>query len=70
MGEAAVAAHGGERRPLQHAEAVLLVDDREHELAELDVALDEGMGSDDEIDLAHREQPAHGCGSPPAAATT
>ena len=48
----------GARRPcdsasaLMHAEAVLLVDDGEAEIAELDLVLKQRVGADDEIDLA------------------
>ena len=41
-----------EREPLVHAEAVLLVDDRQREIAERDVVLEQRMGADDEIDIA------------------
>ena len=60
VGKAAVAPDRGERGALQHAEAVLLVDDRKDEVAKLHVALDERVGSDDEIELAEGEQSAHG----------
>ena len=39
-----------QRRPLQHAEAMLLVDHHEAELRETHVALHERMGADDEVD--------------------
>ena len=45
----------GERQALMHAEAVLLVDDREREIAERDLVLEQRMGADQEIDLAGGE---------------
>ena len=44
-----------EREPLVHAEAMLLVDDGEREVAECDVVLEQRMGADQQIDLAERE---------------
>ena len=41
-----------ERRALQHAEPVLLVDDHESEPAERDVALNERVSADDEVNRA------------------
>ena len=38
-----------------HAEAVLLVDHRQREIAEGDVVLEQRVGADEEIDLARRE---------------
>ena len=43
-----------------HAEAVLLVDDGEREIAERDLVLEQRVGADDEIDLAGGER-ARGC---------
>ncbi len=45
----------GERQPLMHAEAVLLVDDGQRQIAEHDVILKQRMGADDEIDVADGE---------------
>ena len=42
----------GEREALVHAEAVLLVDDGEREIAERDLVLEQRVGADEEIDLA------------------
>ena len=42
----------GEREALVHAEAVLLVDDGEREIAERDLVLEQRMGADQQIDLA------------------
>ena len=39
-----------------HAEAVLLVDDGEREIAERDIVLEQRMGADDEIDIAGGER--------------
>ena len=47
-----------QRGPLLDAEAVLLVDDHHAERAEADVALDEGVGADHDVDLARRAGPA------------
>ena len=38
-----------------HAEAVLLVDDGEREIAERDVLLEQRVGADQEVDVAERE---------------
>ena len=51
----AVGPLGVERRALADAEAVLLVDDADREPRELDVGLDQGVGADDEGELAGRE---------------
>ena len=45
---------------LEHAEAVLLVDDREAEVVEFDVLLEERVGADDDVDLAGRQRPHPG----------
>jgi hypothetical protein len=42
----------GESPALQHAEAVLFVDHGEGERTELDVLLHEGMGADEQLDIA------------------
>ena len=42
----------GQRQPLAHAEAMLLVDDGERQRLEHDVVLDQRMGADQKIDLA------------------
>ena len=42
----------GKREPLVHAEAMLLVDHREREVAELDLVLEQRMGADQEVDVA------------------
>ena len=52
VGEVALAAQG---QALQHAEAVLLVHDREAEVAVLDLVREEGMGAKDEVHLAGLE---------------
>ena len=44
-----------QREPLMHAEAVLLVDDREREIVERDVLLEQRVGADQQVDLAARE---------------
>ena len=44
-----------ERQPLVHAEAVLLVDDRQSQIAERDIFLKQRMGADDEVDIAGGE---------------
>ena len=44
-----------EREALVHAEAVLLVDDREREIAELDLVLEQRMRADEKIELAGGE---------------
>ncbi len=44
-----------EREALVHAEAMLLVDDREREVAELDLVLEQRMGADQEVDVAEGE---------------
>ena len=43
---------GGQRQPLAHAEAMLLVDHGERQRLEDDVVLDQRMGADQQIDLA------------------
>ena len=43
-----------QRRPLHHAEPVLLVDDREAEAVEIDALLDHRVRPDDDVDLTHR----------------
>ncbi len=43
---------GAQRRALQHAEAVLLVDDRQPELAERDVLLDQRVRADHQVQRA------------------
>ena len=45
----------GERQALVHPEAVLLVDDREREIAERDVVLEHRMGADQDMDVAEGE---------------
>ena len=45
----------GERKPLVHAEAMLLVDDGEREIAECDLVLEQRVGADQQIDLAECE---------------
>ncbi len=45
-----------QREPLMHAEAVLLVDDGERQIAERDIVLEQRMGADDEIDIAGGER--------------
>ena len=45
----------GEREALMHAEAVLLVDDGEREVAERHLVLEQRMGADQKIDLAERQ---------------
>ena len=42
----------GEREALVHAEAMLLVDDREREIAERDLVLEQRMGADQQIEFA------------------
>ena len=42
----------GQRQPLVHAEAMLLVDDREPEVAKLHVLLEQRMGADQDMDAA------------------
>ena len=42
----------GERQALVHAEAMLLVDDREAEIAKFDVVLEQRMGADQDVDVA------------------
>ena len=44
-----------QRQPLVHAEAVLLVDDGEREIVEGNVLLEQGMGAEQEIDVAEGE---------------
>ena len=44
-----------QRQALVHAEAVLLVDDGEREIAERDVLLEQRMRADQEVDIAERE---------------
>ena len=46
----------GERRPLLDAEAVLLVDDGDGEVAEVDLALDQRMRADGDADVAGGDQ--------------
>jgi hypothetical protein len=41
--------------PLADAEAVLLVDDDQAESGEVDAGLDDGVGADQDVDLAGRE---------------
>ncbi len=48
----------GERRSLLDAEAVLLVDDGDSEVAEDHVALDQGVRPDGDLDVARGEQGA------------
>ena len=43
---------GGDGKALVYAEAVLLVDDRQHEVAEADALLKQSMRTDDDIDFA------------------
>ena len=50
---------GAQRRALHDAEAVLLVDDREPELAERDRILDERMRADDEVERSAGELGLH-----------
>ena len=45
----------GEREALVHAEAMLLVDDREREIAERHLVLEQRVGADQQIDLAERQ---------------
>ena len=45
-------AFAGERKPLVHAEAVLLVDNGERQIVERHVVLKQRVGADDEIDIA------------------
>ena len=45
-----------------HAEAVLLVDDDEGEVAEGDIGLEERVRADEDVDLAGR-QPLEQCGA-------
>ena len=45
----------GERKPLVHAEAMLLVDDGKREIAERDLVLEQRVGADQQIDLAECE---------------
>ena len=49
----------GERQPLVHAEAMLLVDHREREVAEFDLLLEQRMGADQEVDVAGGEARQH-----------
>ena len=48
-----------------HAEAMLLVDDREAEIAERDALLEQRMRADDDVDLARRERRELLRGAPP-----
>ncbi len=48
-----------ERRPLLDAEAVLLVDDGDGKIAKLDLALDQCMRPDDDLDVARSEKLPH-----------
>ena len=51
-----------ERQALMHAEAMLLVDDREREVAEFNLLLEQRVGADQKIDLARlRAAPAWSC---------
>ncbi len=60
---------GGEREALVHAEAVLLVDDGEREIAEGDALLEQCMGADQQVDLAGaRARPGAGRGRCPSRA--
>ncbi len=45
----------GEREPLVDAEAVLLVDDGQREVAEADLVLEQRMGADQEVDISGGE---------------
>ncbi len=45
-----------QRQPLMHAEAMLLVDDGQGEIAERHLVLEQRMGADDEIDVAGGER--------------
>ena len=44
-----------QRETLMHAEAMLLVDDGQREIAERDLVLEQRMGADQEIDVASGE---------------
>ena len=46
----------GERQPLMHAEAMLLVDDGQRQIAERHFVLEQRMRADDEIDVARGER--------------
>ena len=46
---------GGEGEALVDAEAVLLVDHDQPEVAEVDAGLEDGVGADDEVDVAGGE---------------
>ena len=46
----------GERGPLLDAEAVLLVDDRDGEVGELDLALDQRVGADRDPDVPRGDE--------------
>ena len=50
----------GERRALLDPEAMLLVDDRDGEIGELDLALDQRVGADGDLRLAARDPGARG----------
>ncbi len=50
---------GGERQALVHAEAVLLVDHRQHQVLEFHVLLEQRVGADDDRDRAVREAREH-----------
>ena len=49
----------GQRQPLMHAEAVLLVDDRKCQIAKGDVVLEQRVGADHQIDIAGGERRQH-----------
>ncbi len=51
---------GLQRQPLMHAEAVLLVDDHEGQIAELDRLLEQRMGADEDVDVALFQRPKDG----------
>ena len=57
VGDDAAGALGVECGALPDSEAVLLVDHRDREVAELDAVLDQGVGADDEAELAARQVP-------------
>ena len=48
-------AFAGEREPLMHAEAMLLVDDGERQIAKRDFVLEQRVGPDDDVDVARGE---------------
>ena len=45
-----------ERQPLMHAEAMLLVDDRQRQIVERDLVLEQRVGADQKIDVARRQR--------------